>query len=84
MFKFTTIIKVIKTITWIKEYLLFYVNLMTLDYVEAIIPGDFVLASEKENSIETALGNRNVSQPGFIYSRRAEQNEGFKIREGCG
>ena len=67
-----------------KEYLLFYVNLMTLDYVEAIIPGDFVLASEKENSIETALGKRNVSQAGFIYSRRAEQNEGFKIREGCG
>ena len=67
-----------------KEYLLFYVNLMTLDYVEAIIPGDFVLASEKENSIETALGNRNISQAGFIYSRRAEQNEGFKIREGCG
>ena len=25
-----------------EEYLLFYVNLMTLDYVEAIIPGDFV------------------------------------------
>ena len=67
-----------------KEYLLFYVNLMTLDYVEAIIPGDFVLASEKENSIETALGKRNISQAGFIYSRRAEQNEGFKIREGCG
>ena len=67
-----------------KEYLLFYVNLMTLDYVEAIIPGDFVLASEKENSIETALGSRNISQAGFIYSRRAEQNEGFKIREGCG
>ena len=67
-----------------KEYLLFYVNLMTLDYVEAIIPGDFVLASEKENSIETALGKRNVAQAGFIYSRRAEQNEGFKIREGCG
>jgi hypothetical protein len=67
-----------------KEYLLFYVNLMTLDYVEAIIPGDFVLASKKENSIETALGSRNICQAGFVYSRRAEQNEGFKIREGCG
>ena len=67
-----------------KEYLLFYVNLMTLDYVEAIIPGDFVLASEMQSNITTALGDRNVSQPGFIYSRRAEQNEGFKIREGCG
>ena len=67
-----------------KEYLLFYVNLMTLDYVEAIVPGDFVLASEAKGTITTALGERNVAQPGFIYSRRAEQNEGFKIREGCG
>ena len=57
---------------------------MTLDYVEAIIPGDFVLASKEKNSIKTALGSRNISQAGFIYSRRAEQNEGFKIREGCG
>ena len=39
---------------------------------------------EEENSIETTLGSRNVPQAGFIYSRRAEQNEGFKIREGCG
>ena len=29
-----------------KEYLLFYVNLMTLACVEAIVPGDFVLTSE--------------------------------------
>ena len=67
-----------------KEYLLFYVNLMTLDYIEAIVPGDFVLASEKKDSINTALGERNVSQQGFVYSRRAKQDEGFKIREGCG
>ena len=45
---------------------------MTLDYVEAIIPGDFVLASAKKNSIETAInGIKNTtSQAGFIYSRR--------------
>ena len=67
-----------------EEYLLFYVNLMTLDYVEAIIPGDFVRATKDMDSIDTALGKRNISQNGFIYSRRAEQNEGFKIREGCG
>ncbi len=36
------------------------------------------------DSIDTALGKRNIAQNGFIYSRRAEQNEGFKIREGCG
>ena len=56
---------------------------MTLDYVEAIIHGDFILALKKKNSIETALSRRNVSQTGFIYLRRAEQNEEFKIREGC-
>ena len=67
-----------------EEYLLFYVNLMTLDYVEAIIPGDFVRATKNMDSIDTALGKRNISQNGFVYSRRAEQNEGFKIREGCG
>jgi len=67
-----------------EEYLLFYVNLMTLDYLEAIIPGDFVRATKNMDSIETALGKRNISQNGFVYSRRAEQNEGFKIREGCG
>ena len=67
-----------------EEYLLFYVNFMTLDYVEAIIPGDFVKATKDMVSIETALGKRNISQNGFVYSRRAEQNEGFKIREGCG
>ena len=36
------------------------------------------------DNIDTALGKRNISQNGFVYSRRAEQNEGFKIREGCG
>ena len=69
-----------------EEYLyVFYVNLMTLDYVEAIIPGDFVKASLKIwTTLILLLGKRNISQNGFIYSRRAEQNEGFKIREGCG
>ena len=67
-----------------KEYLLFYLNFMTMDYVEAIIPGDFVIATEEKDKITTAMGDRNVAQSGFIYSRRAEQNEGFKIREGCG
>ena len=67
-----------------EEYLLFYVNLMTLDYIEAIIPGDFVRATKNMDSIDTALGKRNISQNGFVYSRRAEKNEGFKIREGCG
>ncbi len=67
-----------------EEYLLFYVNLMTLDYLEAIIPGDFVRATKNMDSIDTALGKRNISQNGFVYSRRAEKNEGFKIREGCG
>ena len=67
-----------------EEYLLFYVNLMTLDYLEAIVPGDFVLATKREDKIQTAMGDRNVSQQGFIYSRRAAADEGFKIREGCG
>ena len=67
-----------------EEYLLFYVNLMTLDYLEAIVPGDFVIATKREDKIQTAMGDRNVSQQGFIYSRRAATNEGFKIREGCG
>mgnify|MGYP004100014875 CR=1 FL=1 len=57
---------------------------MTLDYLEAIVPGDFVLATERRDSIQTYMGDRNISQQGFIYSRRAEANEGFKIREGCG
>ena len=57
---------------------------MTLDYVEAIIPGDFVKATKDMDTIKTALGDRNIAQNGFVYSRRAEQSEGFKIREGCG
>jgi len=36
------------------------------------------------DTITTALGDRNIAQNGFVYSRRAEQSEGFKIREGCG
>ena len=57
---------------------------MTMDYIEAIIPGDFVIATKETDKINTAMGERNISQSGFVYSRRAEQNEGFKIREGCG
>ena len=41
---------------------------MTLDYVEAIIPGDFVKASKDGDSINSALGKCNISQYGFIYS----------------
>lgn len=67
-----------------KEYLLFYVNFATLDYIEAIIPGDFVIPANDTQTIETIMGKRNISQRGFIYSRRAEVDEGFKIREGCG
>ena len=67
-----------------KEYLLFYVNFATLDYIEAIIPGDFVLPANDTSTIKTIMGERNISQRGFIYSRRAEVDEGFKIREGCG
>ena len=67
-----------------EEYLLFYLNFITMDYIEAIIPGDFVIAAREQDKINTAMGPRNISQSGFIYSRRAKQNEGFKIREGCG
>ena len=67
-----------------KEYLLFYLNFMTMDYIEAIVPGDFVIATKEADKINTAMGERNISQSGFVYSRRAEQSEGFKIREGCG
>ena len=67
-----------------KEYLLFYVNFATLDYIEAIIPGDFVLPATDTQTIKTIMGERNISQRGFVYSRRAEVDEGFKIREGCG
>ena len=66
------------------EYLLFYLNFMTLDYLEAIIPGDFVSATDTSDKINTFKGVRNVCQQGFVYSRRAETDEGFKIREGCG
>jgi hypothetical protein len=48
--------------------LLFFVNLMCLDYLEAIVPGDVV-----ERAGE-----------GFVYLRRAGEEEGFRIREGCG
>ena len=67
-----------------KEYLLFYVNFATLDYIEAIIPGDFVIPAADTPRVQTVMGERNICQRGFIYSRRAELDEGFKIREGCG
>lgn len=67
-----------------KDYLLYYLNFATLDYIEAIVPGDFVKPAFDKNQIETVMGKRNLSQNGFIYSRRAKEDEGFKIREGCG
>ena len=57
---------------------------MTLDYVEAIIPGDFVKATKDIDSIDTALGKKKYFTKWICLLRRAEQNEGFKIREGCG
>jgi len=50
------------------EHLLFYVNFLCVDYLEAIVPGDLVTARDG----------------GFVYARRAGEAEGFAIREGCG
>jgi hypothetical protein len=55
-----------------EDRLLFYVNLMCLDYLEAVVPGDIVARQ---------LGPDGV---GYIYRRRATEEEGFAIREGCG
>ncbi len=54
--------------------LLFYTNFACLDYLEAVLSGDFV------RHASTA----NCPQHGFIYERRLKENEGFMIREGCG
>jgi hypothetical protein len=66
------------------ERLLLYVNFMNLDYLEAVVPGDFVYPGPDEQTTETALGRLPVTNRGFIYSRRAGADEGFQIREGCG
>jgi hypothetical protein len=66
------------------ERLLFYVNFMNLDYLEAVVPGDFVYPGPAEETTETAVGRLAVPQRGFVYSRRAGVHEGFQIREGCG
>ena len=66
------------------ERLLLYVNFMNLDYLEAVVPGDFVYPGPDEQTTETALGRLPVANRGFIYSRRAGADEGFQIREGCG
>lgn len=54
------------------DRLLFFVNFMCLDYLEAVVPGDVVCRQ---------LG---PDGPGFVYRRRASEEEGFAIREGCG
>jgi hypothetical protein len=54
------------------DRLLFFVNFMCLDYLEAVVPGDLVARQ---------LGPDGV---GYVYRRRATEGEGFAIREGCG
>jgi hypothetical protein len=54
--------------------LLFYVNFTCVDYLEAIVPGDIVRPQETPD----------YPQHGFVYERRADDGEGFSIREGCG
>jgi len=54
--------------------LLFFVNFACLDYLEAVLPGDFV------KRVKTP----DQHQHGFIYDRRAEKAQGFQAREGCG
>jgi hypothetical protein len=54
--------------------LLFYVNFHCIDYLEAIVSGDLVKRTPAPGT----------SQHGFVYERRAEESEGFQIREGCG
>jgi len=66
------------------ERLLFYVNFMNLDYLEAVVPGDFVYPAPAEPSTSSAVGELHLPQRGFIYSRRAGLDEGFQVREGSG
>ena len=54
--------------------LLFYVSFMCVDYLEAVVSGDVVV---RQHTPE-------LPQHGFVYVRRAAEEEGFKIREGCG
>jgi hypothetical protein len=57
-----------------QERLLFYVSFTCLDYLEAVVSGDVV----------TRRHTPHNPQHGFVYERRAEESEGFQIREGCG
>jgi hypothetical protein len=57
-----------------KPGLFFFVNLACLDYLEAVISGDFV----------RRVRTPDQPQHGFIYERRADISEGFEAREGCG
>ena len=54
--------------------LLFSVNLMCVDYLEAIVSGDVL----------TRVRAPGWPQHGLVYQRRAAEDEGFTIREGCG
>ena len=57
-----------------KPHLFFYVNLACLDYLEAVVSGDFV----------RRVRTPDQHQHGFVYERRADASEGFNAREGCG
>ena len=57
-----------------KPRLLFFMNFTCLDYLEAIVSGDFV----------TRVRTPSFYQHGFLYERRADASEGFQAREGCG
>jgi len=57
-----------------KSRLLFYVNFTCVDYLEAVVPGDFVIR----------VRTPSCYHHGLIYDRRASTSEGFQIREGCG
>jgi hypothetical protein len=55
-----------------EDRLLFFVNFMCLDYLEAVVPGDVVARQAGPDGV------------GYVYRRRATEEEGFAIREGCG
>jgi hypothetical protein len=55
-----------------EDRLLFFVNFMCLDYLEAVVPGDVVARQVGPDGV------------GYVYRRRATEEEGFAIREGCG
>lgn len=54
------------------DRLFFFVNFMCLDYLEAVVPGDVVCRQVGPDGV------------GYVYRRRASEEEGFAIREGCG